>query len=45
VFESPLVFRLEFVSGENNAWIDQFRFSSVTAVEPETWGSIKSLFR
>jgi hypothetical protein len=45
MFESPLAFRLVFVSGENNAWIDYIQFSSVAAVEPETWGSIKNLFR
>jgi hypothetical protein len=45
VFESPLTFKLVFVSGENNAWIDWFTFSSAAAVEPATWGSIKSLFR
>jgi len=45
VFESPLNFRLVFVSGDFNAWVDWFQFSSVAAVEPATWGSIKSLFR
>ena len=45
VFESPLTFRLEFITGENNAYIDWFRFSSMTAVEHATWGSIKGLFR
>jgi hypothetical protein len=34
-----------FVSGENNGWIDWFLFSSVSAVESESWGAIKSLFR
>jgi hypothetical protein len=45
VFESPLVFKLEFVSGENNGWIDWFSFSSVTAAENQSWGAIKNLFR
>jgi len=45
IFESPLAFRLVFVSGEINAWIDWFRFSSVTAVEADSWGAIKALFR
>ncbi|MDD4857030.1 MAG: hypothetical protein PHD74_02880 [Candidatus Krumholzibacteria bacterium] len=44
VFESPLIFKLEFVSGELNGWIDYFVFISRTAVEKDSWGAIKSLF-
>jgi len=45
VFESPLVFRLEFVSGEDNFYADYFHFESETAVDGTSWGTIKSLFR
>jgi len=45
VFESPFVFRLEFVSGEDNFYADYFDFESETAVESESWGAIKGLFR
>jgi hypothetical protein len=40
-----MTFRLVFVSGENDAWIDWIEFSSVSAVEHDTWGAIKGLYR
>jgi hypothetical protein len=45
IFETPLTFRLEFVSGDVNSWIDWFQFSSAAATESQSWGAIKSLFR
>jgi len=33
------------VAGDAGAWIDWFDFSSVSATENRSWGSIKSLFR
>jgi hypothetical protein len=44
IFESPLTFRIEFVGGEINAWIDLYLFSSLSAADGESWGAIKSLF-
>ncbi len=43
-FEPNLVFRLVYLSGET-FFAAQFVFDSVTAVEGESWGAIKSLFR
>ncbi|MGD1048278.1 MAG: hypothetical protein ABR899_05945 [Candidatus Krumholzibacteriaceae bacterium] len=44
VFESPLTFRLQYVSG-GKFFADWLDFTSVTAVESSSWGAIKSLFR
>lgn len=45
VFESPLVFRLVYVSGEISFVADYFYFTSETSTESLSWGAIKSLFR
>lgn len=44
IFEPNLVFRLVYVSGET-FYADYLVFDSVTAVESQSWGAIKSLFR
>jgi len=45
VFESPLTFRLVYVSGEINFVADYLQFTSETSTESRSWGVIKSLFR
>jgi hypothetical protein len=36
---------LIFVAGDGGAWIDFFQFTSYSAVENQSWGAIKNLFR
>jgi len=45
VFESPLTFRLVYVSGEISFVADYIRFTSEASTESASWGTIKSLFR
>ncbi len=44
VFEPSYAIRLVYVSG-SVFYADYLYFESVTAVENESWGAIKSLFR
>jgi hypothetical protein len=44
IFEPSLTVRLVYVSG-SVFYADYIYFESVTAVESESWGAIKGLFR